>query len=293
MVVPTPFEVPRTATTSVPVEEKLPFAASREPDALRLPTTSRGASGVAVPMPTKTRFGPVPPSTRELLAPTTARAPMAVALVSPVPAASARNPMKVFCEPVVFAEPAPLPTAVFSWPVVFRRLSIPKALLLIPASLKNKLPAPKALGSGQPVDLRQQTALAQAEMIVPEWSPAGDWIACGDPQNRLMLVRPDNGESRTIGQSGPVAWSGDGKALFQLRYEDHSLVRIDPATGRASVLRDVGDALPHNQAEPTRRLTLTRDGTKVVYSVVRPREEIWLLSGLRPAVPWLARIWPW
>ena len=130
-------------------------------------------------------------------------------------------------------------------------------------------------------------------MILPEWSPAGDWIACGDAQNRLTLLRPGGGESRVVGQSGPVAWAGDGKALFQVRYDDRSLVKIDLSTGRTSVLRGVGDALPRDHGEPARRLSLTRDGTQVVYSVLRPREEIWLLTGLQPAHPWLARFWPW
>ncbi len=156
----------------------------------------------------------------------------------------------------------------------------------------NHLAKVRSDGSGNPVDLLEQMRGAGLEMILPEWSPAGDWIACGDSRNQLILVRPDGSSSRKIGEPGAVAWARDGKALYQVRYRDRALVRIEIDTAATRVLRDLGPEMPFNHAEPARRLSLTRDGTKVVYSVLRPREEIWIFEGLKPAVSWLARVWP-
>ncbi|MBI2410211.1 hypothetical protein HYV30_04240 [Candidatus Kaiserbacteria bacterium] len=55
----------------------------------------RSEYGEVVPIPTFTAFAPVPPSTRELLAPTIAFAPIAVAFVKVLEAASAKWPKNV------------------------------------------------------------------------------------------------------------------------------------------------------------------------------------------------------
>lgn len=147
-------------------------------------------------------------------------------------------------------------------------------------------------GTGSTVDLLELTNGTNMRMTLPEWSPAGDWIACSDSQNQLILVHPDGGAFREIGESGPVAWAPEGRILYQIRYRDCSLVAIDVTTGKGSLLRELGDLIPYATNEPARRMSLTRDGSRVVYSVLRPREEIWILDGIKPAVSWLAKFWP-
>ncbi len=134
---PPPPEQPEPQLT-VPVTFRLPVTEV-------LPWTSSVDCGVAVPMPTLTLlvapFCPAMlPKTRELLAPTTALEPMAVALVR-VPVESAANePTAVLLDVVRFDEsvvsPAKAPSPVLKDPVVFWiRLLNPPPVLLWPVLL--------------------------------------------------------------------------------------------------------------------------------------------------------------
>ena len=130
-------------------------------------------------------------------------------------------------------------------------------------------------GDGRTVVIAPARMAGPSEAVVlPEWSPSGEWIACLNREARLMVVTPDGKTSREIGAPGSVAWSLDGRTLYQARYEDHSLVAIDLASNRVRILRNLGDLMPYAATEPARRLSLSRDGKSIVYSVLRPREEI-------------------
>jgi hypothetical protein len=78
-----------------------------------------------------------------------------------------------------------------------------------------------------------------------------------------------------------LAWSRDGKTLYQIRAVKPALVAIDVATGKERVLRDLPGLAPHSTVSPGLRASLTSDGKSIVYSVNRPREEIWILEGVR------------
>ena len=125
----------------------------------------------------------------------------------------------------------------------------------------------------------------------PVWSPAGEWIADHDAAEHPVLVSPDGKLRRTLpGDRGPLAWSRDGKTLYQVRREPPALMAIDIASGRDRKLRDLPDLAPFSNGNPGLSAALTSDGKDIVYTVNRPRSEIWILSGIQAPVPWYLRL---
>ena len=84
----------------------------------------RDLAGLVTPMPTFTASSPVPPRTRELLLPTLALYPMAIALLRSLDSMSACAPMAIFCEPVVLVERARNPMAVLLDPVLLLNIEL-------------------------------------------------------------------------------------------------------------------------------------------------------------------------
>jgi Tol biopolymer transport system component len=140
-------------------------------------------------------------------------------------------------------------------------------------------------GAGEaPVDLA-----ACWNRTVPAWSPTGDWIAYHDSSAQLALISPDGAQHKRFTGNGAIAWSRDGKVLYHARLDRRQLVAIDIATGRETIVRDLGESVPYASVNAGWRASLTFDGRAFVYTVGRPREEIWLLEGVRTPVPWYRR----
>ncbi len=141
-------------------------------------------------------------------------------------------------------------------------------------------------GSGEPpVDLSTLNSNS-----VPAWSPTGEWIAI-DTGDKLTLISPDGKPSRTLpGDYGPVAWSRDGKILYQLRMSPPALVSIDISSGREQKLRDLASLRPFAAFNPGLHASLTSDGKSIVYTVNRERREIWILDGIQKPRPWYIRL---
>jgi len=128
---------------------------------------------------------------------------------------------------------------------------------------------------------------------VLEWSPTGEWIAAHRDGDQLVLVSPDGKTVRQLpGDAGPVAWSRDGKTLYQLQFTPAALVEIDIATGRVLKLRDLGDLRPYATTNPGLQAALTPDGKNIVYTVNRARQEIWILDGVETPRSWYRRLLP-
>jgi Tol biopolymer transport system component len=127
---------------------------------------------------------------------------------------------------------------------------------------------------------------------VPAWSPTGEWIAMHDDHDQLTLFSPDGKAKRTLpGDSGPCAWSRDGKTLYQVTMgNDPTLVAFDIATSKRTKLRDLPGLEPFSPSNPGLRASLTSDGKSIVYTVNRPRTEIWILDGVRTPHAWWERI---
>jgi WD40 repeat protein len=155
---------------------------------------------------------------------------------------------------------------------------------LVDTSLKLSKVRP---GSGEPpVDLG-----VCASSPAPSWSPTGEWIAAYSDAGTLTLFSPDLKPSRTLpGDGGPYAWSRDGKTLYSIRMNPPSLNAIDIATGREQKLRDLTGLKPFSLSNPGLHASLTSDGKSIVYTVNRPRQEIWIVDGIQRPRPWYARL---
>jgi serine/threonine protein kinase len=143
-------------------------------------------------------------------------------------------------------------------------------------------------GTGEaPVDLGSVGTGGAA----PAWSPTGEWIALPDDQDRLTLFSPDGKPSRILpGDTGPLAWSRDGQTLYQIRKNNPALMAVDIATGKQTKLRDLPGLEPYAALNPGLRASLTSDGKSIVYTVNRPRTEIWILDGVQTPQAWWKRI---
>ena len=141
------------------------------------------------------------------------------------------------------------------------------------------------VGSAGPVE---EIAAICMGNVMPEWSPTGEWIAFLGAGCQTMLVSPDGKTTRPLGGTGAMAWARDGKTLYRVDTDKHALIAVDIATGAGRVLRDVGDLIPYSGPQPGLRASLTNDGGSIVYSVLRPREEIWIMENVRIQEPWYA-----
>jgi Tol biopolymer transport system component len=186
---------------------------------------------------------------------------------------SGGTPIRVTKEPGLEDEPAWSPDG--NW-IVFGHLTGHGFLL-----------AKAHPGSGEaPTDLGPVGGSA-----VPAWSPTGEWIAMHDDHGNLMLFSPDGKPSRKLpGDGGPYAWSRDGKTLYQVRMGSPALVAIDIGAGKETKLRDLPGLEPYTSSNPGLRASLTSDGKGIVYTVNRPRTEIWILDGVQTPHTWFERV---
>jgi Tol biopolymer transport system component len=126
-----------------------------------------------------------------------------------------------------------------------------------------------------------------------EWSPTGEWIACHrGSDNTLVLVSPDGKTVREFGRhDGPVAWSRDGKTLYEVQADPPALLAFDVPTSQSRKLRDL-EMPPFASTNPGVKAALAPDGKTIVYSVNRARQEIWILDGVKLPRPWYRKLLP-
>jgi len=180
----------------------------------------------------------------------------------------------------------------------------------------------RAAGSGQysMVAIRLGASEAPVQLqdmpyigILPEWSPDGGWIAAVDSSHtQIVLLNPDGSARRSFPISAgelplALAWSHDGRSLFVIDWVDTTeghyalemngltprhcvLSSIDVQTGHRAKIRDLGWLSPASAAIPGGRVSVSPDDTSLVYSVTRPRSEIWILEGVEVPGPWYTRL---
>jgi TolB protein len=125
---------------------------------------------------------------------------------------------------------------------------------------------------------------------MPEWSPAGDWIAAiewapGGQPRPTLLIRPDTGEIRRLPalDSAALVWAADGRTLFgvQNRAGTARLQAIDVAGGALRTVADYG--VPLNLTEDLGavvRYSLTPDGCAFTTTRLTSRADLWMITGL-------------
>jgi Tol biopolymer transport system component len=114
---------------------------------------------------------------------------------------------------------------------------------------------------------------------VPVWSPAGDWILCGN-----TLYSPDGQKLKPLGDQGTptYAFSQDGKLLFGIRQDGvrELLFSLDLGTGAEKILGDIGTEFhPALGFHPAIRFSLAPDGKSFVYPVAKMKSNLWLFEG--------------
>jgi Tol biopolymer transport system component len=135
------------------------------------------------------------------------------------------------------------------------------------------------VGSGEgPVVLRKD-GVANA---TPRWSPLDDWITWETAEG-MVLVSPDGTNERELSKEQWLihTWSGDGSGIIGIKETDDlrlSLIALNVKTNKETVLADLGPSSAFNN--PVKGLTLMDGGRAVATSIVRPRGDLWLASGL-------------
>jgi Tol biopolymer transport system component len=137
--------------------------------------------------------------------------------------------------------------------------------------------------------------VASTARILPmaAWSPDGEWIAYGDSAG-LHLVDPAGDRRRQVTDSAPtvgLAWSSDGRTLYTIDGEGLAVLAVDVATGRATVVRALDRSRRFGTpTNPGQRFTVSPDGRSLLATVVRVRQDIWMLEGFSRPSGWLDRL---
>ncbi len=146
----------------------------------------------------------------------------------------------------------------------------------------------KTSGEATPVAIRENVGIGR----LPQWSPDGQWIVFyNEPDPNIdgnwILISPDGKTERTVGepQAGALTFSSDSQHLYGFRPEqDHNyLFSLDIASGREKLLGDIAkDFAPHSYLNPGIRLSLSPDGTRVLFPSLRYTSSLWMLEGFDP-----------
>jgi len=114
-------------------------------------------------------------------------------------------------------------------------------------------------------------------------SPDGNRIAGTNRDNRLVVAPVAGGEAHLVPtevRGFPVGWSADGQALLarDVRMRPVHVYRVDLATGRAKVWREIGPSNPIG-FQSIIRLFYAPDERSYVYSFNRTLSKLYLATG--------------
>ncbi len=124
----------------------------------------------------------------------------------------------------------------------------------------------------------------------PDWSPTGEWLACGT-RHGIALFSPDGSKSRNFEgiHCMALAFSKGGKTVLAAgREHGKSFLReLDIAAGTVREVADYGPAVLISGGRSfDTRLSLRPDGKSLATSVETSKSELWLLEGYPLPRPW-------
>jgi len=141
------------------------------------------------------------------------------------------------------------------------------------------------IGSNQPLTLPGAEKCKSA----PTWSPDGQWVACGEVPNSIVLVSPDGQKSRELTspampspQGYLLLWSRDGHTLY-VASSDNSKSRlhaVDVKTGNPRLIAEYPEAHLFNMPYfRTSSGSLMPGGKSFATTVFHRRSDLWMLEG--------------
>jgi dipeptidyl aminopeptidase/acylaminoacyl peptidase len=154
----------------------------------------------------------------------------------------------------------------------------------------------KALASGGTEGKTLATDAANVEGQRSIWLPGGSAVIY-QALDGLRQVSADGGPSRLISKEKPLLWdlAPGGRVVHAIIEGDRraiELASIDLSTGKVTTRRPLGrrplwPALGY--AETLRALRVSPDGTRLMYAILKPEADIWILEDFTPkSRPWWA-----
>ena len=142
------------------------------------------------------------------------------------------------------------------------------------------------IGSDQTPFRLPRTVICQS---APVWSPDGQWIACGNPPDTILLVSPDGQRQRILPSPAPPArqgyfqmWSRDAQTLYvgSSAQRKPKLYAVDVKTGRSRLIAEYDAGAAFNTAY-FRSISgsLMPGGKGIATTVLYRRSDIWMLEG--------------
>ena len=137
----------------------------------------------------------------------------------------------------------------------------------------------KTSGQATPIELVRTPVL-----LMPDWSPTGEWIVYAGGKDTWALISPDGKEKRDLGEIATphLTFSKDGKTLYGIRAEaDHQyLFSLTIATGQMKTIGDVGSEFaPRSYLTPGIRFSVSPDGQSILYPTYTTKTGLWMLEG--------------
>ena len=117
-----------------------------------------------------------------------------------------------------------------------------------------------------------------------QWSPSGEWIACGRVPQPL-LISPDGKTQRMLKpmNTNLIAWAKDSRTLYGLRTEggQRVLVALDVATDSVRTVASYGsDLLPlFSRWAWGQQLSRSADGNSLAVATTDTQTDLWILDG--------------
>ncbi len=143
----------------------------------------------------------------------------------------------------------------------------------------------------------------RAGLPLPEWSPDGQWIKFIDGRTAgagWTVSSPDGKTLRSFGELNTIdmTFSADSKRLYGIRMEPdrRTLFSIDIATKEVKTIGDIGkDFTPASYNNPGVRLSLSPDGTSLLFPAIRRSSSLWMMEGFRQPGWWgqVREMLPW